>query len=148
MHPAPGLLALQDYLAHLIGVEPPPPAPWDDPTAGPTSTAATATAPVPPAARSLLARGVFLTRAQVAAAFDAMTAMEEPLQARLLPYLAAHPAVQLVGPAAADVRTRVPTISFVHTTKGSRQLAAELQVGPSCSPLPACLRAAYYVDRL
>jgi cysteine desulfurase family protein (TIGR01976 family) len=61
-------------------------------------------------------------RAAIERAFEMMTALELPLQARLVEYLAAHPRVRLVGPATSG-RERVATVSFVHETKSSREIA-------------------------
>jgi hypothetical protein len=115
----PGLLALQDYLRHLLG-EPEP-----EPAAAPAAAAAAELAPAAPAP----AGPVHVSRAQVEAAFALMTAMEAPPQRELLSYLAAHPAVRLIGSADADPSARVPTISFVHRSKSSALVAQELQVG-------------------
>jgi selenocysteine lyase/cysteine desulfurase len=43
-----------------------------------------------------------------------MTAMETPVQRRLIERLAEMPGVRIVGPANADPEVRVATISFVH----------------------------------
>ncbi|PNH07031.1 Cysteine desulfurase [Tetrabaena socialis] len=83
--------------------------------------------PPPPASASLLLRGVHASRQQVEAAFSLMARLEVPLQQALLRYLAAHPAVRLVGSPDPHPAVRVPTISFVHERKGSGQVAAELQ---------------------
>ncbi len=53
-------------------------------------------------------------RATIESAFEAMTAMETPVQRRLIERLADMPGVRIVGPANADPEVRVATISFVH----------------------------------
>ncbi|KAG2451392.1 hypothetical protein HYH02_003993 [Chlamydomonas schloesseri] len=119
-----GLLALQDYLLHLLQHQPqptqPPPPPPTEATAGAATTAG-------PAASSPLLGGVRMTRQQVEAAFQLMAALEQPLTERLVAYLAAHPAVRLVGSPDTAPGVRVPTVSFVHRRKSSAVLAAELQ---------------------
>lgn len=60
-------------------------------------------------------------RGAVVAAFARMRALEEPLQAQLLAYLAGRSDLRVIGPPAAD-ETRVPTISFVHERKASREI--------------------------
>lgn len=62
-------------------------------------------------------------RATIVAAFERMDAMERPLTARLVSYLAARDDVRLVGPGP-DGRDRVGTISFVHATRSSQSIAA------------------------
>lgn len=58
-----------------------------------------------------------IDRATVKRAFDRMTALELPLQQRLIDYLRSKPSVTLHGPARADA-SRVATISF--TCRGQR----------------------------
>ncbi len=53
-------------------------------------------------------------RPTIEAAFEAMTALETPVQARLLDRLSAMPGVRIIGPGNADPDVRVATISFVH----------------------------------
>jgi selenocysteine lyase/cysteine desulfurase len=65
-------------------------------------------------------------RKTIVQAFDVMTALERPLQERVIDYLRAEPAVRLVGPTAAG-DSRVPTLSFVHRTHPSREIAARVQ---------------------
>ena len=64
-----------------------------------------------------------LTRQTVVDAFDVMTAGERPLQERLLGWLGAHPRVRIVGPESAGDE-RVGTVSFLHATKSSAEIAA------------------------
>jgi cysteine desulfurase family protein (TIGR01976 family) len=63
-----------------------------------------------------------LDRVTVEAAFAAMAALEQPLQTTLLDFLRSHPAVRICGPAEAGP-DRVPTISFVHDARSSREIA-------------------------
>lgn len=65
-----------------------------------------------------------LERAIVERAFEVMAALEEPLQRRLISYLASRDDVRLVGPATADA-ARVPTLSFVHASKSSAAIARQ-----------------------
>ncbi|HEY3781490.1 MAG TPA: aminotransferase class V-fold PLP-dependent enzyme [Fimbriimonadaceae bacterium] len=58
-------------------------------------------------------------------AFLAMAEMELPLQARLIEYLKSKPQVRIIGPGTAGPE-RVPTISFVHKTKDSAKITAEV----------------------
>ncbi len=58
----------------------------------------------------------------VAAAFEAMTTFEAPLQARLLERLSRHPKVRIVGPASASTDDRVATVSFLHETHDPRAI--------------------------
>jgi len=62
------------------------------------------------------------TRATVEKAFAAMTALELPLQKRLIEYLRTRDDVRIIGPERTD-DSRVATISFVHRTKSSREIA-------------------------
>ena len=62
-------------------------------------------------------------RQMVEDAYEVMTEHELPLQERLVSYLLSRPSVRLVGPSAVD-QTRVGTISFVHETCPSSQIAA------------------------
>lgn len=61
-------------------------------------------------------------RGVVTTAFDAMEALETPLQARLIDFLLSKPGVRLIGPASTG-RERVCIVSFVHASKPSRQIA-------------------------
>ncbi|MEM7229605.1 MAG: cysteine desulfurase-like protein [Planctomycetota bacterium] len=61
-------------------------------------------------------------RATIGSAFDVMTALELPLQARLIDYLNARDDVRIIGPAHADA-SRVATISFVHDRVPSGSVA-------------------------
>lgn len=65
-------------------------------------------------------------RPTVERAFARMEEWERPLIERLLSYLAAREDVRVIGPASADDR-RVGTISFVHASRTSREIAAALQ---------------------
>ncbi|KXZ41990.1 hypothetical protein GPECTOR_228g507 [Gonium pectorale] len=121
-----GLLALQDYLLHLLGRNPDPALKQAELESEPQSLvdttsrrAATAIPAAPSSGR--------IDRPSVEAAFALMTVMEQPLQERLLSYLSSHHAVRLMGSAAAEAAGRVPTISFVHRRKSSAVLATELQ---------------------
>ncbi len=62
-------------------------------------------------------------RAVVEQTFDLMTACELPLQARLINYLQSRDDVRIIGPTHADP-SRVPTISFVHSSKSSAKITA------------------------
>ncbi|MCA9296587.1 MAG: aminotransferase class V-fold PLP-dependent enzyme, partial [Phycisphaerales bacterium] len=62
-------------------------------------------------------------RATIERAFAAMTAFELPLQARLIDFLIARDDVRIIGPTHAGA-SRVATISFVHASKASRDIAA------------------------
>jgi cysteine desulfurase family protein (TIGR01976 family) len=64
-----------------------------------------------------------LDRAGVERAFEVMTACELPLQARLVDYLGSRPDVRIIGPAHGGPE-RVGTISFVHSSKSSREITA------------------------
>ncbi|HUT76558.1 MAG TPA: aminotransferase class V-fold PLP-dependent enzyme, partial [Polyangia bacterium] len=63
-----------------------------------------------------------LDRVTVEAAFAAMAALEQPLQTTLLDFLRFHPKVRICGSADAGP-DRVPTISFVHRSRSSREIA-------------------------
>jgi len=63
-----------------------------------------------------------LRRETVVAAFTAIDALERPLTERLLGYLRGRADVRIIGPAGADER-RVPTVSFVHAKRSSREIA-------------------------
>ncbi|KAG2445738.1 hypothetical protein HXX76_000344 [Chlamydomonas incerta] len=117
-----GLLALQDYLLHLLQQQPQPPAavPHTAPASG------GAAGPAGPASSQLLG-GVRMTRQQVEAAFELMASLEQPLTERLVSYLAAHPTVRLVGSPDTRPGVRVPTVSFVHRRRSSALLAKQLQ---------------------
>jgi len=62
-------------------------------------------------------------RAAVERAFDLMAACELPLQERLVEYLQSRDDVRIVGPDHAGP-SRVPTISFVHSSKSSAEITA------------------------
>jgi len=62
-----------------------------------------------------------LDRAAVERAFATMTACELPLQARLIEYLLSREDVRIIGPNHSDP-SRVPTISFVHSSKSSAEI--------------------------
>jgi selenocysteine lyase/cysteine desulfurase len=66
--------------------------------------------------------GGSIDRATVERAFALMDRCERPLTARLLDYLNGRAEVSIVGPARAD-DLRVPTVSFVHRDKSSKDLA-------------------------
>lgn len=109
-----------------------------------TSAAAAA---VPGGTCSRASPGSPLTRAEVQAAYKAMHALEAPLTAPIINLLSSHPNVIVIGPDMLEGRKawgscgaevdmaqgdgwveRVPTISFVHITKTSQQVAREIQV--------------------
>jgi selenocysteine lyase/cysteine desulfurase len=50
-----------------------------------------------------------------------MTAQELPLQVKLIEYLKSRSRIRLTGPATTGLE-RVPTISFVHESKSSREI--------------------------
>lgn len=52
----------------------------------------------------------------VRTAFETMTALEAPVQARLLERLDRHDSVKIIGPSSADTRIRVSTVSMLHDT--------------------------------
>ena len=62
-----------------------------------------------------------IDRAVVERAFDTMIACELPLQARLIEYLLSREDVRIIGPNHSDP-SRVPTISFVHSSKSSAEI--------------------------
>lgn len=64
-------------------------------------------------------------RATVEAAFAVMEQLERPLIERLLAYLQAKPGVRVIGPQEVGP-ARVGTVSFVHDSKPSREIAAVL----------------------
>jgi selenocysteine lyase/cysteine desulfurase len=66
-----------------------------------------------------------LDRPAVERAFDVMTACELPVQARLIEFLQSRDDVRIIGPDHAR-ESRVGTISFVHTTKSSGEIADEV----------------------
>ena len=51
-------------------------------------------------------------------AFERMTELEAPVQARLMDRLSAHEGVRILGPSSADVDRRVATVSFIHARQG------------------------------
>ncbi len=95
-----GILALGDYLRFLAGT---PSAIPSDPSQ-PSSTPQT------------------LDRSIVVDAFARMTALELPLQRRLIEFLRSRPGVRLIGPAHGE-ESRVSTISFTHARRSSREIA-------------------------
>ena len=62
-------------------------------------------------------------RSAIELAFATMTACELPLQARLIEYLLSREDVRIIGPNHSDP-SRVPTISFVHSSKSSAEITA------------------------
>ena len=98
-----GLAALAVLLEILAGERPPAP------VASPEEVAASAE------------RCSFAT---VTKAFERMTALEAPLQARLLDRLSALRGVRVVGPRDASPTRRVATISFLHDRRGPREIVA------------------------
>ncbi|MGA1708541.1 MAG: cysteine desulfurase-like protein [Phycisphaerales bacterium] len=63
-----------------------------------------------------------ITFPTVAAAFAAMTALEAPVQSRLLERLAAHSKVRIIGPTSASTEDRVATVSFLHESLDPRAI--------------------------
>lgn len=63
-----------------------------------------------------------LDRGLVTAAFERITRLELPLQARLLEDLARRPEVRVLGPTTSG-RERVGVVSFVHATRSSAEIA-------------------------
>jgi cysteine desulfurase family protein (TIGR01976 family) len=61
-------------------------------------------------------------RAVVTNAFDVMERLETPLQEQFMRWVTAQPQLRVVGPAHAHA-SRVCTISFVHKSKSSKQIA-------------------------
>jgi len=62
-----------------------------------------------------------LDRSAIETAFSTMTACELPLQERLIEYLLSREDVRVIGPNHSDP-SRVPTISFVHSSKSSAEI--------------------------
>jgi len=62
-----------------------------------------------------------LSRAEVEQAFEVMTACEQPLITELIGYLDSRSDVRIVGPGH-DGIDRVGTVSFVHSSKSSREI--------------------------
>lgn len=101
---AAGLVALYDYLLFLAGNQV-----GSKPQIVASSSSGPATPPV-------FERGV------IERAFDVMTDLELPLQARLMEYLRGRRDITVIGPTHADA-SRVPTVSFVHHGKKSADIA-------------------------
>jgi cysteine desulfurase family protein (TIGR01976 family) len=66
-----------------------------------------------------------LARNDIERAYDAMTSCELPLQARLIDYLGSRNDVRIIGPASAG-KDRVGTISFIHESKSSAEITADV----------------------
>jgi cysteine desulfurase family protein (TIGR01976 family) len=64
-----------------------------------------------------------LDRQSIESAYQIMAACEQPVQQKLLDYLASNPLVRIIGPAATE-KSRVGTISFVHEKLGSREIVS------------------------
>ena len=96
-----------------------------------TQVLATAAAgsPFPEAAHALDAgRTAWCSRDTIEAAYAAIMAMEAPLTAALLEYLGKRgDAVRVLGSMDPTPGLRVPTVSFLHHTKPSTEVAAALQ---------------------
>lgn len=92
---AAGVLALDHFLRDFIGV---------------------------PRLPDLADPGAPFDRAVVERAFDAMEALETPLQQPLIAFLRDHPRVRLVGPRRDDA-SRVCIVSFRHASKSSKEIA-------------------------
>jgi selenocysteine lyase/cysteine desulfurase len=88
-----GLLALGQYLAFLAGVE--------------------------DRVGDLMEPSI--DRPSIERAFDVMTALEAPLQQKLIDYLSGRPGVRIIGPAHAG-SSRVGTVSFIHERLPSREI--------------------------
>lgn len=69
--------------------------------------------------------GAPVDRALIEDAFAYAADLERPLVARLLGWLRDRPGVRVIGPAAAGP-DRLPTVSFVHERKSSREIVAEV----------------------
>ena len=67
-----------------------------------------------------------IDRAALLRAFEVMAACEQPVQRRLIDYLHGKPKVRIIGPDSADNAVRVGTVSFVHDTRPSAEIAAAL----------------------
>jgi selenocysteine lyase/cysteine desulfurase len=65
-------------------------------------------------------------RAQIDVAFDAIASHEAALAERLLSFLRMRRGVRVIGPAAADVAMRVPTVSFVVEGRDSREIVSQI----------------------
>ncbi|GLJ54630.1 hypothetical protein SUGI_1173660 [Cryptomeria japonica] len=65
-------------------------------------------------------------RELVEAAFRTVKLLEKPTQSALISYLRSRSDVRIVGPLTADGERRVPTISFVHRSKKSSDIAQAL----------------------
>lgn len=63
------------------------------------------------------------TRDDVLRAFDWMEQQETALQQRLIDGLASLPGVRIIGPSTTDAQARVSTVSFVHSTMRSAEIA-------------------------
>jgi cysteine desulfurase family protein (TIGR01976 family) len=88
-----GLLALGQYLAFLAGVE--------------------------DRVGDLMEPSI--DRPSIERAFDVMTALEAPLQQKLIDYLTGKPGVRIIGPAQVGP-SRVGTVSFIHERLPSREI--------------------------
>ncbi|MBW7927456.1 MAG: aminotransferase class V-fold PLP-dependent enzyme [Fimbriimonadaceae bacterium] len=77
------------------------------------------------ACAGVVALGEYCTRTfgGVAEAFESFAAYEEPLQTVLVDYLRSKSAVRVVGPLTGDPNARVATISFVHASRCSAEIA-------------------------
>ncbi|KAK9842238.1 hypothetical protein WJX81_002146 [Elliptochloris bilobata] len=107
-----GVAALPRYLAAVAGEEAPP-VPVEHKRA-------------PQAAGALGVQQQRL-RATIEAAFARFVLMEQPLQEKLLAYLATKPQVTVIGPPTAQPGERVPVVSFRHSTQRSADIAKKLQ---------------------
>ena len=67
-----------------------------------------------------------IDRAGLLRAFDVMAACERPVQRRLIDYLHGKSKVRIIGPESADDAVRVGTVSFVHESRSSAEIAAAL----------------------
>jgi len=71
---------------------------------------------------SFLGRSNDFDRTVAVNAWEAMEALERPLTARFLEFLRSKPGVRIVGRTSATTE-RVPTISFVHQARSSKEIA-------------------------
>ncbi|MCP4833852.1 MAG: cysteine desulfurase-like protein [Phycisphaera sp.] len=62
-------------------------------------------------------------------AFDRMTRLEEPVQARLLERLVAHQGVRIVGPESWNVEDRVATVSMIHARRSPLEVVSAAHAG-------------------
>ncbi|CAM6105255.1 unnamed protein product [Calypogeia fissa] len=66
-------------------------------------------------------------RVIVEAAYDTIKLLEQPLQEKLLAFLRSRNDVIILGPKASGAEFRVPTVSFIHTSRNSVDISRALQ---------------------